>query len=79
MLVLCLLSPLRPGKSPVNENEANMTTVLWVLGVWCLASLPAALLIGGLCSLNGLEGEERWITSAPPADLEKFNKSPLAA
>ena len=55
-----------------------MTTVLWVLGVWLLASLPVALLIGGLCSLNDLEGEERWI-GAPPADQEKLSGLTIAA
>jgi hypothetical protein len=66
------------GKSPVIDHEAIMTTVLWVLGVWLLASLPVALLIGGLCSLNDLEGEERWI-GAPPADQEKLSGLTIAA
>lgn len=56
-----------------------MTTVLWVLGVWLLATLPVALFIGRVCSLNRLEGEERWITSAPPADQETFSGVRIAA
>jgi hypothetical protein len=50
-----------------------MTTVLWVLGVWLLASIPLALFIGQVCSLNRLEGEEGWITSPLPADQETFS------
>ena len=38
-----------------------MATVLWVLGVWSLVSLPAGLLIGSVCSLNRRAGEERWV------------------
>jgi hypothetical protein len=51
-----------------------MSTVLWVLGVWLLVSLPFGMFIGWICSLNGLDGEqlpishERPITTAPAAD-----------
>ena len=38
-----------------------MTTVLWVVGVWFLASLPLAVFIGAVCRLNRIEGEEEWI------------------
>ena len=52
------------------DNEAIMMMMLWVLGVWLLASVPVALFIGQLCSLNPLARDEEWLTSAPPADQE---------
>jgi len=38
-----------------------MTTVLWVVGVWFVASIATAVFFGAVCSLNRIEGEEEWI------------------
>jgi hypothetical protein len=48
-----------------------MSTVLWVLGVWLLVSVPFGILFGSICRSNGSDREALPLTPAP-ADHETF-------
>ena len=50
-----------------------MTMVLWVLGVWFLASLPVALFLGQVCSRNRAEEDHARSASPLPAEQETFS------
>ena len=56
-----------------------MAIVLWVLGVWLLASLPVALFIGQVCSLNRPEDDDGGIASPVPAGQETFSGARMVA
>ena len=55
-----------------------MSTVLWVLGVWLLVSVPFGMFIGLMLGLNGPD-QEMPITPAPLADHETFDTVRTAA
>ena len=44
-----------------------MATVLSILGVWLLVSLPFAMFIGSVCRLNRLDSDELALTTTPAA------------
>lgn len=55
-----------------------MSTVLWVLGVWLLVSVPFGILFGSICKSNGSDREDLPLTPAP-ADHETFGAVRRAA
>jgi hypothetical protein len=55
-----------------------VSTVLWILGVWLVASVPFGMVIGSMCGLNGSD-RDLPITPAPPADHETLDAVRTAA
>jgi predicted transporter len=60
-------------------RRASVSTVLWVLGVWLLVSMPFGMFVGLMCGFNGSDHEELPITPAPPADHKTFDTVRTAA
>jgi hypothetical protein len=59
-------------------RRESVSTVLWVLGVWLLVSVPFGMFIGLMCGLNGSD-QELPITPTPLADHETFDTVRTAA
>ena len=58
-----------------------MSAAIWIVGVWLLVSLPFALFIGRMCSLNSLDSDALLISGELPINsaLRISDKMPTTA